>query len=80
MIQDIKLPEVGEGITSGTVISIAVNVGDTISKGQDLLEFETDKASLPVPSPVDGVVKEILINAGDEVQIGASISTTTQVR
>jgi pyruvate dehydrogenase E2 component (dihydrolipoamide acetyltransferase) len=72
-MEDILLPEVGENITSGTVIGISVNVGDTITKDQDLLEFETDKASLPVPSPVEGVVKEILINEGDEIEIGSVI-------
>ena len=70
---EFKLPEVGEGITSGTVISIAVKVGDTVKKDQDLLELETDKASLPVPSPVDGVIKEILVKSGDEVPIGTVI-------
>ena len=70
---EFKLPEVGENITSGTVVSLAVKPGDTVTKGQDLLELETDKASLPVPSPCDGVIKEILVKAGDEVQIGAVI-------
>ena len=67
---EFKLPEVGENITSGTVISVDVKVGDAVRKDQDLFELETDKASLPVPSPADGVVQEILIKAGDEVKIG----------
>ena len=70
---EIILPEVGEGITSGTVIGISVKVGDQVSKDQDLLELETDKASLPVPSPADGVIKEILVNDGDDVAIGSVI-------
>lgn len=70
---EIKLPEIGENITSGTVTDIMVSVGDAVTKGQDLVELETDKASLPIPSPADGVVKEILISVNDEVQIGAVI-------
>ena len=70
---EFKLPEVGENITSGTIVGIAVKTGDTIKKNQDLLELETDKASLPVPSPCDGVIKEILIEEGQEVQIGQII-------
>ncbi len=67
---EFKLPEVGENIESGNVVSIAVAVGDTVTKDQDLLELETDKASLPVPSPVDGTIKEILIQEGEDVAIG----------
>jgi len=67
---EFKLPEVGENIESGNVVSIAVSVGDTVTKDQDLLELETDKASLPVPSPVDGLIEEILIKEGDDVKIG----------
>ncbi len=70
---DFTLPEVGEGITSGTVIGVLVKVGDTITANQDLLEVETDKASLPVPAPCDGVVRAILVNEGDEVDIGAVV-------
>lgn len=67
---EFKIPEVGENIKSGTVVAISVSVGDTVSKDQDLLELETDKASLPVPSPVDGTIKEILVHVNDEVKIG----------
>ncbi|MGE0268110.1 MAG: dihydrolipoyl dehydrogenase [Candidatus Omnitrophota bacterium] len=72
-MQDIRLPEVGENIKSGTVVNIFVKVGDRVSKGDDLIELETDKASLPVPSPADGVIKEILIKAGADVEIGSVI-------
>ena len=70
---EFKLPEVGENIESGTVVNIYVSVGDTVTKDQDLLELETDKASLPVPCPMDGVIKEILIAEGDEVAIGSVV-------
>ncbi len=67
---EFKVPEVGENIESGTVVAIAVSVGDTVTKDQDLFEFETEKASLPVPAPCDGTIKEILIKEGDDVAIG----------
>lgn len=70
---NITLPEVGENIKSGKIISIAVKPGDTIRKDQDLIELETEKATVPIPSPVDGVVKEILIKVGEVVAIGAVI-------
>ena len=72
-MQDIILPEVGENIESGTVVSVLVKVGDQIAKGADLIELETDKASLPVPAPVGGVIKEILVSPGEDVKIGAVI-------
>ena len=68
---EFKLPEIGENITSGTVTNIMVSIGDTVKIGQDLLELETEKASLPIPSPVNGIIKEILISVSDEVQIGS---------
>lgn len=72
-MEDIRLPEVGENIKSGTVVNVFVKVGDSVSKGSDLLELETDKASLPVPSPISGVIREILIKTGDTVEIGSVI-------
>ncbi len=70
---DFKLPEVGENIKSGTAVRIAVSIGSAIKKGQTLLELETEKASLEVPSPCDGVIKEILVKENQEVKIGTVI-------
>jgi len=67
---EFRLPELGENISSGYVVSVFVSVGDRVKKGQDLLELETDKASLPVPSPVSGTVKKVLIEAGQNAEIG----------
>lgn len=72
-MQDIRLPEVGENIKSGTVVNVFVKIGDRVSKGDDLLELETDKASLPVPSPIDGIIKEILVKTGEQAVIGSVI-------
>jgi len=68
---EFKLPEIGENITTATITNILVAVGDSVEIGQDLVEIETEKASLPIPSPVNGTIKEILISVNDEIQIGS---------
>ena len=70
MATEFKLPEVGEGITSGTVVGVLVSVGDTISVDQPVLELETDKAVVEVPSSVAGVVQEIRVNDNEEASVG----------
>lgn len=70
MLTDFKIPEVGENITSGVATKFFVKVGDTVTKDQNLLELETDKAVIEVPSPVAGTIKEILIKEGATVKIG----------
>ena len=70
---EFKLPFVGENIKSGTVVKITASVGGTVKKDQTLLELETDKATIEVPSPSAGVIKEILIKEGQEVKIGQLI-------
>jgi dihydrolipoamide dehydrogenase len=67
---EFKLPIVGENIEKGTVVKIHVAVGDSVKKDQTLFDLETDKASLEVPSPAAGVIKEILIKEGQDVKIG----------
>lgn len=67
---DFKLPPVGENIASGHIVAVLVAVGDTVKKDQPLLEMETDKASLEVPSPCDGTIAKILIQKGEDVKIG----------
>jgi pyruvate dehydrogenase E2 component (dihydrolipoamide acetyltransferase) len=67
---EFKLPEVGEGITKGTVVNVLVKVGDTIAKDQAVIELETDKAVVEVPSNVAGVVQEIRVQANKEANIG----------
>lgn len=75
MATEVKLPEVGEGIDSGTVVGILVSVGDSIEVDQPLLELETDKAVVEVPSSAAGTVKEIHVKENEEAQIGQVIVT-----
>src|SRR3972149_1788781 len=73
MANQITLPNLGENIESGDVLSILVSEGETVKKNQDLLEVETDKATMPVPSPSAGRITKILISEGDTVKIGAPL-------
>lgn len=71
---EFRLPELGEGIENGTVVSVAVKVGDTVRKDQELFTLETDKASLPVPSPAEGKLTQFPVKAGDKINVGAVIA------
>ena len=73
MTTQITLPNLGENIESGDILSILVNEGDVIQADQDLLEIETDKATMPVPSPEGGKVVKILVAEGDTIAVGAGI-------
>ena len=73
MSTEVNLPELGDGIESGDVLEIFVAVGDVISEGQDIVEMETDKATVPVPASVGGKVTKILVNEGDTIAIGGAI-------
>ena len=70
---DFTLPELGENVASGDVLRVLVKPGDVITKDQPVLELETDKATIEVPSSVAGRVKEIKVKAGDKVKVGQSI-------
>ncbi len=69
----ITLPELGDGIVSGDVLEIFVSVGDTITAGQDIIEMETDKATVPVPSKVGGKITKIIVSEGETVPIGGAL-------
>ena len=71
MSKEFKLPELGENIESADVISVLVKTGDKIEKEQSVIEIETDKATVEVPSSVEGIVKEVLVKAGDKIKVGS---------
>ncbi|MAT72922.1 MAG: pyruvate dehydrogenase [Planctomycetaceae bacterium] len=74
MPTQIKLPSLGENIESGDVLSILVSEGDVVAADQDLIEIETDKATMPVPSPSAGKIVKILVSEGDTINVGAPIA------
>lgn len=73
MSTEVKLPELGENVTSGDLLKLLVKVGDKIQKDQALMELETDKAAIEVPSPIGGVVKQVHVKEGQKVKVGQPI-------
>lgn len=72
-MKNFKIPELGENIKSASVVKVLVNVGDTVELDQPLLELETDKATIEVPSDIAGKVVGIMVNDGDTVGIGQEV-------
>src|SRR5689334_5621293 len=70
---DFTLPELGENIAAGDVLRVLVQPGETLAKDQPVLELETDKATIEVPSSVAGKIKDIKVKAGDKVKVGQAI-------
>ncbi|MGH9581214.1 MAG: 2-oxo acid dehydrogenase subunit E2, partial [Terriglobales bacterium] len=75
---EFKLPELGENITSGELVKILVAVGDTIQKDQAVVELETEKAAIEVPSAVAGTVKKIHVKLGQMVKVGQVLLTVDE--
>lgn len=71
MAIEVKLPDIGEGIEHGTVVGILVKVGDKVERDQPLVELETDKAVVEVPSTAAGVVSQINVTENEEAAVGS---------
>jgi pyruvate dehydrogenase E2 component (dihydrolipoamide acetyltransferase) len=72
---EFKLPALGENIEQGDLVRLMIAPGATVSEGQTVMELETDKAVVEVPSSVSGKVQEILVKEGDKVKVGQVIFT-----
>jgi pyruvate dehydrogenase E2 component (dihydrolipoamide acetyltransferase) len=72
---EFKLPELGENISQGDLVRLMVSPGTKVSEGQPVMELETDKAVVEVPSSVSGVVKELKVKEGEKVKVGQVIFT-----
>lgn len=70
----IKMPRVGETVDEVYLVAWNKAVGDVIAIGDDLMEVETDKATVQVPSPVSGTLIEIFFKDGDEIKTGDAIA------
>ena len=70
MPTQIKLPNLGENIESGDVLTIFVSEGDIVKANQDFMEIETDKATMPIPAPQAGKIR-VVVKEGDTVEVGA---------
>jgi pyruvate dehydrogenase E2 component (dihydrolipoyllysine-residue acetyltransferase) len=72
---EFRLPELGENIDQGDLVRLMISPGTKVSEGQPVMELETDKAVVEVPSSVTGTVKEIRVKEGDKVKVGQVIFT-----
>jgi 2-oxoisovalerate dehydrogenase E2 component (dihydrolipoyl transacylase) len=70
-----KLPDLGEGLEGATIVQWLVKIGDTVKLGDLLVEVETVKSAVEIPSPCDGVIAKLHANEGDELAVGASLVT-----
>jgi pyruvate dehydrogenase E2 component (dihydrolipoamide acetyltransferase) len=68
--KNVQLPELGEGVTEGELVKWLVKVGDKVQADQAVAEMMTDKATVEVPSPISGVVKELRSKEGEVVEVG----------
>ena len=76
---EFKLPELGENVEQGDLVRLMVEPGAPVSAGQSVMELETDKAVVEVPSSVSGTVKEIRVKEGDKIKVGQVIFTVDGV-
>jgi len=75
MSRSFKLPDLGEGIHEGEVIAVLVSVGDEVNEGDPILEVETDKASVEIPSPYTAKILQIMVKPGDVIKVGDVMMT-----
>ena len=73
MAKEIRLPQLGQTMEEGTIISCMVKIGDDVKKGDVIFEIETDKATLEMESPADGFVKHILAELDETLPVGAPL-------
>ena len=73
-VVDVVMPQMGVSVSEGTILKWLKQVGDTIAADEPLLEISTDKVDTEVPSPGSGVVREILVQEGDTVEVGTRLA------
>ncbi|MCA5923456.1 biotin/lipoyl-containing protein, partial [Curtobacterium oceanosedimentum] len=73
MSESVNLPALGESVTEGTVTRWLKNVGDRVEVDEPLLEVSTDKVDTEIPSPISGVVEEILVPEDETVEVGTPL-------
>src|SRR5215469_14982028 len=73
-VYEVTMPKLGETVTEGMVSQWLKQVGDTVAFDDPLFEVSTDKVDSEVPSPYDGILLEILVNAGDTVPVGTTVA------
>ena len=74
MAYEFKLPDIGEGVVEGEIVKWLISAGDSVDVDQPLVEVMTDKATVVIPSPTAGTVKETIGAEGDLVEVGKVIA------
>ncbi len=72
---ELRFSDIGEGINEGKIIKFFFQEGDEVEEGQELVEIETDKVSVPITSPIKGNIKKIFFQEGDTVKVGNILLT-----
>ncbi|PPF27585.1 biotin/lipoyl-containing protein, partial [Rathayibacter sp. AY1A3] len=75
MTEQFLLPDVGEGLTEAEIVAWKVKVGDEVAVNQVLVEIETAKSLVELPSPFSGTVVDVLVDEGQTVDVGTAIIT-----
>ena len=75
MPRQFTLPDLGEGLTEAEIVAVLVHEGQVIDEDAPLLEVETDKAQVEIPSPIGGRVEKIHVAPGQTVKVGAVLVT-----
>ena len=70
-----KLPDIGEGVVEGEIVTWHVKVGDSVAEDDSIVDVMTDKATVTIPSPTNGVVKELSGDVGDMIAVGTALIT-----
>ena len=78
MSEEILVPDLGESITEATVLKWLKKKGETVNVDEAIVELETDKVNLEVPTPISGVLSEINSKNGDTVEVGAVLGQISQ--
>src|SRR6201996_5926168 len=78
MTIEIKVPAMGESVTEATISKWFKKEGDAVKRDEPLLELETDKVTVEVPSPADGAIESIAAQAGATVQVGALLGAIAE--
>ena len=79
MSQKITVPTLGESVTEATVSKWLKSVGEEIDSDEPLVELETDKVNVEVPSPLKGVLEKIAVNEGETVEVGALLGSISAI-
>src|SRR3978361_1055498 len=75
MSESVNLPALGESVTEGTVTRWLKNVGDRVEVDEPLLEVSTDKVDTEIPSPISGLIEQILVQEDETVEVGTPLVT-----